>query len=93
MGWLFNTSKPRRFHHDMIYTDERRRRLSRLEQRARMELGLSGNPGHQEQVTVDLYFLGRRKQRPVSSGQTGLLRNSLIGLFVLGVAIIVMMMI
>jgi hypothetical protein len=39
MNLLFQTRKPRRFHHEPIYSDEREVRLRRLEQRARRELG------------------------------------------------------
>ena len=35
MNILFQTRKPRRFHHEMIYVDERKERLKLLEERAR----------------------------------------------------------
>lgn len=37
-------SKPRRFHHIMIYSDERRKRLKEIEQQARRELGMEADP-------------------------------------------------
>lgn len=36
----FQTRKPRRFHHEPIYSDERSERLARVEQRAREALGM-----------------------------------------------------
>lgn len=38
MNILFQTRKPRRFHHEMIYVDERKERLKLLEERAREEI-------------------------------------------------------
>ena len=35
MNILFQTRRPRRFHHGMIYVDERKERLKLLEERAR----------------------------------------------------------
>lgn len=40
MNLLFQTRKPRGFHHEMIYCDERRERLQLLERRAKQELGM-----------------------------------------------------
>lgn len=40
MNLLFQTAKPRRFSHTMVYCDERRERLQKLEVRARHELGM-----------------------------------------------------
>ena len=37
---LFKVRKPRRFHHDFLYVDERKERLKEIEERARRELGL-----------------------------------------------------
>lgn len=37
---LFNNRRPRRFHHVMIYSDERKERLRDIEERARRELGM-----------------------------------------------------
>ncbi len=40
MNLLFQTAKPRRFSHTMVYCDERRERLQKLEAQARRELGM-----------------------------------------------------
>ena len=40
MNLLFQTAKPRRFSHIMVYCDERRERLQKLEAQARHELGM-----------------------------------------------------
>lgn len=44
MNLLFQTAKPRRFSHTMVYCDERRDRLRRLEAQARRELGMAPDP-------------------------------------------------
>lgn len=38
MNILFQTRKPRRFHHEMIYVDERKERQKLFEERAREEI-------------------------------------------------------
>ena len=40
MNILFQTRKPRRFHHEMIYVDERKERMNLLEERARQQLNI-----------------------------------------------------
>ena len=40
MNLLFQTAKPRRFRHTLVYIDERRERLRKLEAQARRELGM-----------------------------------------------------
>ena len=40
MNILFQTRKPRRFHHEMIYVDERKERMKLLEERARQQLNI-----------------------------------------------------
>lgn len=37
---LFNTRKPRGFHHEYIYYDERKEKLRKIEERAKRELGM-----------------------------------------------------
>lgn len=41
MTSLFRQRKPRGYHHQMIYSDERRERLKAMEEQARQELGMS----------------------------------------------------
>lgn len=38
---LFRQPRPRRFHHEYIYVDERKERLKQIEQKAREELGMT----------------------------------------------------
>ena len=38
---LFRPPRPRRFHHEYIYVDERKERLKQIEQKAREELGMT----------------------------------------------------
>ena len=40
---LFRPPRPRRFHHEYIYVDERKERLKRIEQEAREELGMTSH--------------------------------------------------
>lgn len=41
MTSLFKQRKPRGYHHQMIYSDERRERLKAMEEKARQDLGIS----------------------------------------------------
>ncbi|KDR52108.1 membrane protein [Hoylesella loescheii] len=38
---MFSMRKPRRFHHEYIYADDRKKRLEAIEQRAKAELGMA----------------------------------------------------
>ena len=38
---MFSMRKPRRFHHEYIYANDRKQRLEAIEQRAKEELGLT----------------------------------------------------
>lgn len=40
---LFRQPRPRRFHHEHIYVDEREERLQQIERKAREELGLASH--------------------------------------------------
>lgn len=41
MTWPFTQRKPRGYHHQMIYSDERKERLKTMEEQARQDLGMS----------------------------------------------------
>lgn len=41
---FFRLNEPRKFHHEYIYADERKKRLREIEERARKELGITGEP-------------------------------------------------
>ena len=43
MNIFFQTRKPRRFHHEMIYVDERKERMNLLEERARQQLNIESS--------------------------------------------------
>ena len=48
---FFRQPRPRRFHHEYIYVDERKERLQRIEQRAKETLGLATHrPVDREQL-------------------------------------------
>ena len=40
---LFRQPRPRRFHHEYIYVDERKERLKQIEQKAREDLGMTSH--------------------------------------------------
>lgn len=44
MNILFQTRRPRHFHHEMIYVDERKERLELLEERALLEIKSGASP-------------------------------------------------
>lgn len=77
MNILFQTRRPRRFHHEMIYSDERSERLKAIERRARQELGMSGaaKPSHEELIRGAFVTprVARRKHRKGSAWGNGLL--------------------
>ena len=54
MNILFQTCKPRRFHHEMIYVDERKERLKLLEERAREEIN-SAAPSSDSAIRLRLH--------------------------------------
>ena len=54
MNILFQTRKPRRFHHEMIYVDERKERLKLLEERAREEIN-SAAPSSDSAIRLRLH--------------------------------------
>lgn len=65
MNILFQTRKPRRFHHEMIYVDERKERLKLLEERAREEIN-SAAPSSDSALRLRLHQamkLSKRRSR------------------------------
>lgn len=74
MNLLFQTRKPRRFHHEMIYSDERRERLERMEERAKEELGMKEGMEAKEPAR-SISFVTERRQKFRSRG--GLLSSDL----------------
>lgn len=43
---FFKQRKPRRFHHQYLYVDERKERLREIERKAREELGMKESSDH-----------------------------------------------
>ena len=71
MNLLFQTRKPRPFHHEMVYADDRRERLAAIERRARHELGLKMDDGVEslkDSGDVDAHS-APRAQRDFSDGR------------------------
>ncbi|MGG6545378.1 UNVERIFIED_CONTAM: hypothetical protein NY100_08115 [Prevotella sp. 15_C9] len=67
---FFNQLKPRHFHHDYIYVDERKEKLEKLRQKAKQELGLRGDDVttmRTESHCSDVFFHFRRRNREKSS--------------------------
>lgn len=62
MNLLFQTWKPRRFHHEPIYRDERAERLAQVERRARAELGMDDECG-EHTAHRPISFATDRQQR------------------------------
>lgn len=62
MNLLFQTAKPRRFTHTMVYCDERRDRLRRLESQAKRELGLEADGPSAGDLRPDLKLGTHRRE-------------------------------
>lgn len=75
---MFGIRRPRGFHHEYIYYDEREEKLSKIEQRAKEELGIS-QPSARDyerlrgKFASSTHYLSRRKanekagRRPLSA--------------------------
>ncbi|MDO4949587.1 MAG: hypothetical protein Q4E55_05410 [Bacteroidales bacterium] len=68
IGSMFKPRKPRGFHHQYIYYDERQARLDKIEERAKRELGMEGaKPFNPESIRGSFVegttHLKRRKER------------------------------
>ena len=50
---MFSMRKPRRFHHEYIYADDRKKRLEAIEQRAKAELGMAEKAKNQDILPRD----------------------------------------
>ena len=50
---MFSMRKPRRFHHEYIYANDRKQRLEAIEQRAKEELGLAEKTEEQSVSSCD----------------------------------------
>ena len=69
MNLLVQTTKPRRFRHPMMYSDERRERLQQLEARAKRELGMeSGESAVDAESLISFRRTTRRKDRSFVAG-------------------------
>lgn len=60
MNLLFQTAKPRRFNHAMVFYDERRERLRMIEARAKSELGMMSESQCDERCLADRPIFVRR---------------------------------
>lgn len=71
---LFKQPKPRAFHHEYIYVDERRERLKDIENRAKSELGMKVTTNADRESRIRGTFLNatryvrRRRERRASGG-------------------------
>lgn len=84
MNLLFQTAKPRRFRHPMMYSDERRERLQQLEARAKRELGMeSGESAVDTDAAESLISFCRATRRKDRSFVAGLAIAGLLLVFLL----------
>lgn len=74
MNLLFQTRKPRRYHHEMIYVDEREERLRQIERRAKLELGIGTDKNLSEaDMRGTLLAAWHHERRPSALRGNGLL--------------------
>ncbi|MGO5242185.1 hypothetical protein ACTQ2R_06380 [Hallella faecis] len=84
MNLLVQTTKPRRFRHPMMYSDERRERLQQLEARAKRELGMeSGESAVDTDAVESLISFRRTTRRKDRSFVAGLAIAGLLLVFLL----------
>ena len=84
MNLLVQTTKPRRFRHPMMYSDERRERLQQLEARAKRELGMeSGELAVDTDAAESLISFRRTTRRKDRSFVAGLAIAGLLLVFLL----------
>lgn len=72
---FFKQPKPRGFHHEMIYVDERSERLAEIEQRAKRELGIEKEEGYSSETIRQAFQqatprVQRRRQRRLMQENT-----------------------
>lgn len=92
MPMLFKVPKPRRFKHPMIYSDVRKERLARIEERARQELGMSSKgttTSASRRIRFATQWQLRHQQHAKSSHSSTVLLLFLIALFVLLLIILI----
>lgn len=95
---LFKQRRPRPFHHELVYANERRDRLRQIEQQARRELGLDKAPPNSQQAEqcaadrLNGVFLGATKHASRRSQLRGTPSrfNIIFLLLLLAIAIIVL---
>lgn len=70
---LFNQPKPRGFHHEYIFVDERKQRLKDIENRAKSELGIKNHTAARHERIRGTFLnatrhVRRRRERRASGG-------------------------
>uniref|UniRef100_A0AB33IZ05 Ubiquitin carboxyl-hydrolase n=1 Tax=Prevotella sp. GTC17254 TaxID=3236794 RepID=A0AB33IZ05_9BACT len=70
---FFKQPKPRGFHHEMIYVDERSERLAEIERRAKCELGMMQEEGYSPEKIRQAFHqatprVQRRRQHRLMQG-------------------------
>lgn len=87
---FFRQPKPRGFHHEMIYVDERCERLAEIEQRAKRELGMSVEEGYSPETIRHSFRLATpRTQR---HRQRRLIQESALGFGLLVILILLLVL-
>ncbi|MBM6991737.1 MAG: hypothetical protein I3J02_00470 [Prevotella sp.] len=92
MNLFFQTRKPRRFHHEMIYTDERKDRLERIERQAMAELGMTDVPKEQKDHDRRFQFVAEHRQR-VGRGLLAFSTGTALAVLLLVLFIVVLLLI
>ena len=87
---LWKQPRPRGFHHEFIYVDERKERLRKIEDRTKTELGQAQLSARQPRLPKGIFNSVARNTAHCRS--KALLRHIVINLFLL-VAILIVLMI
>lgn len=92
---LFQMRKPRGFHHDYIYYDERKAKLQEMEEQARRELGMSTDDTFRPELLRGAFVRAtrhlRRRKENEQSGRKHLSLGKLLFLIIALAALWVML--
>ncbi|GAB6976527.1 hypothetical protein [Prevotella falsenii] len=88
---FFNLPKPRRFHHEYIYVDERKERLSKLKNRVKLEIE-GGKAMETNDKKVSFNFHSERNTRQKANNRFMMIVGIATVLTILAVLLIVYFM-
>lgn len=88
---LWKQPRPRGFHHEFIYVDERKERLRKIEERAKEELGQGKSSANRMELPKDVFNLSvrnaARRQAKVLQGHV------FLNVFLLAVILMILMIV